>query len=91
MGKDIRRIYKHIQSQLSTLSINAPVSSYSESKTYSAIKLTTMYVPSITDKHKKNLFYVLKTPSKMIQPSQTMTTYSLVRQICFKYINHFNT
>ena len=52
MGKDIGQIYKHSQSQLSTLSTKAPVSASSELQTFSAIKLTTTYIPSITDKHK---------------------------------------
>ena len=54
MGKGIGRIYKHSQSQLSTLSLNAPVSSSSEPQTYSAIELTTTYVPYTTDKHQNN-------------------------------------
>ena len=78
MGKDIGRIYKHSQSQLSTSSIKAPVSSSSEPQNFSAVKLKTNYVPSITDKHQTILFCVTKTPPIMMQPSQTMTTYSLV-------------
>ena len=54
MGKDIGRIYKYSQSQLSTSSIKAPVSSSSEPQTFSAVKLTTTSVPSITDKHQNN-------------------------------------
>ena len=54
MGKDIERIYKHSQSQLSTLSINAPVSSTSETQTFYAIELTTTSITSITDKHQNN-------------------------------------
>ena len=54
MGKDIGQIYKYSQSQLLTLSIKAPVISYSESQTSSAIKLTTTFVPSITYKHQNN-------------------------------------
>ena len=54
MGKDIGRIHKHSQSQLSASSIKAPVISSSESQTSSGIKLTTIYVPSITDKHQNN-------------------------------------
>ena len=57
MGKEIGLIYKHSQSQLSTSSIKAPVSLSSEPQTFSAIKLTTTSVPSITEKHQKN--YVL--------------------------------
>ena len=79
MGKEIGQIYKHSQSQTSTLSIKSPVNSYSESQTSSAIEFKTTAVPSITDKHEKFMFCVPKTPSRMMQPSQTMTTYSLVR------------
>ena len=57
MEKDIGRIYKHSQSQLSTLSHKTPVSSSSEPQTSSAIELTTTYVPSVTDKNRNN--YVL--------------------------------
>ena len=57
MGKEIGQIYKHSQSQLSTSSTKAPVGSFSEPRTFSAIKLTTTSVPSITDKHQNN--YVL--------------------------------
>ena len=53
MGKDIGRIYKHSQSQFSTLSIKAPVISYSDPQIFSAIKLATTSVPSITEKHQK--------------------------------------
>ena len=54
MGKDIGQIYKHSQCQLSTSSFKAPVSSYSEPQTSSAIELTTTSVPSATDKHQNN-------------------------------------
>ena len=54
MGKDIRRIYKHSQSQLSTPSFKAPVRSSSASQTSSAIELTTTYVPSVRDKNQNN-------------------------------------
>ena len=60
MGKDIERIYKQSESQISTLSINANVGSYSEPQTSPAIKLTTMYIPCITYKHLKNRFCVPK-------------------------------
>ena len=79
MGKDIGRIYKYIQSQLSTLSLKAPVSSSSDPQTITAIKLTTTSLPSVTDKIKTILFCIPKTPSRMMQESQVMTTYSLVR------------
>ena len=80
MGKDIGRIYKHSQYQLSTLSLKTPVISYSEPQTSSDIKLTTTSVPYVTDKIKTIMFCIPKIPSRMMQPSQTMTTYSLVRQ-----------
>ena len=54
MEKDIRRINKHSQSQLSTLSLKTPVSSSSEPQISSAIKLTKMSVPSVTDKIQNN-------------------------------------
>ena len=57
MGKYIGRIYKHSQSQLSTLSLKTPVSSSSEPQTSSAIELTTTSVPFVIDKHQNN--YVL--------------------------------
>ena len=56
MGKDIGQIYKYSQSQISTFSLKAPVSSSSDPQTSSDIKLTTMSVPSITDKNQKNSF-----------------------------------
>ena len=70
MGKDIGRIYKHSQYQLSNLSLKAPVSSSAESQTYSAIELTTTHVPSATDKHQKN--YVLGSQNT-IQNDATIT------------------
>ena len=54
MEKDIGRIYKHGQSQLTTFSLKTPVSSSSESQTSSAIKLTTMSVCSVTEKNQNN-------------------------------------
>ena len=57
MGKDIEQIYKHGQSQLSTLSLKAPVSSSPSSQASSAIRLTTTSIPSVRDKNKNN--YVL--------------------------------
>ena len=72
MVKDIGKIYKHSQYQLSTLSIKAPVSSSSEPQKYSSIKLTTTSVPYITDKHQKKLFFVPKTPFRMMQSSQKL-------------------
>ena len=80
MVKYIGRIYKHSQYQLSTLSLKAPVSSSSYPQTSSAIELTTTSIPSVIDKIKTILCCIPKIPSRMIQPSQTMTKYSLVRQ-----------
>ena len=54
MGKDIGRIYKHSQSQFSTLSLKTPVSSSQSSQTSSAIEWTTTYFPSAKDKHQNN-------------------------------------
>ena len=44
------RIYKHSQSQLSTLSLKAPVSLSSGPQTSSAIELTTTSLTSVTEK-----------------------------------------
>ena len=54
MGKDILRIYKHSQSQLSTTSIKAPVLSYSDDQTSSYIELTITSVSSVIDKKQTN-------------------------------------
>ena len=54
IGKDIGRIYKHSQYQLSTSSLKAHVSSSSEPQISSTIELTTKSVPSATDKHQNN-------------------------------------
>ena len=54
MGKDIGRIYKHSQYQLSTLLLNTPVSSSSEPQISSAIESTTTSIPSATEKHQNN-------------------------------------
>ena len=78
MGKDIGWIYKNNQSQLSDFSLKTPCFSSSEPQTSSAIELTTMFVPSITDKKQKIMFCIPKIPSRIMQTSQTTTTYSLV-------------
>ena len=70
MGKDIGKIYKHSQSQLSTLSLKTHVSSSSEPQTSSAIKLTTTSVPSVRDKNQNN--YVLCSEND-IQNDATIT------------------
>ena len=54
MGKDIGRIYKHSQSQISTSSFKAPVSLSSYPQTSSSIELTTMSVPFFRDKNQNN-------------------------------------
>ena len=54
MGKDIGRIYKHNQSQLSTPSIKAPVISSSASQTSSYIELSITSVSSIIYKKQTN-------------------------------------
>ena len=60
MEKDIGNIYKHGQSQLSTLSLKTPVSSSSEPQTSSAIELTTTSVPSVTEKKSKRFRFVFQ-------------------------------
>ena len=65
MAKDIGQIYKHSQSLLSNTSINAPVLSYSASKTSSYIELTITSFPSVTER-KQILFWVPKIPTRMI-------------------------
>ena len=56
MSKEIGRLYKYSQSQISTLSLKAPVSSYSDPQISSAVKLTRTSVPSVTDKNQNNCF-----------------------------------
>ena len=70
MGKDIGKINKHSQYQLSTFLIKAPVSSSSVPQTSSAIELTTTSVHSMTDKHQKQ--YVLYSQNT-IQNDATIT------------------
>ena len=76
IGKDIERIYRHSQSQISTLSLKAPVSSSSETKTFLAILLTTTSVPYATDKHQNIFLYSQNT----IQNYETHLR--LVNNIC---------
>ena len=54
MGKDIGRIYKHSQPQLTTHSFKEPVLESLASQTSSSIKLTTASVPSVRDKKQNN-------------------------------------
>ena len=70
MRKDIGRIYKHSQSQLSSFPLKAPVSPSSGPQTSSAIELTTTYVPSVTYKNQKH--YVLYSQNT-IQNNATIT------------------
>ena len=70
MGKYIGQIYKHGQSQISTLTLKTPVSSSSEPQTSLAIKLTTTSVASITEKNQNN--YVLYSQNT-IQNDATIT------------------
>ena len=67
MGKDIGRIYKHSQSQLSTLSFKAPVHSYSASQVSLFIKLTTTSALLLKTKTRTILSCVPKIPSVMIK------------------------
>ena len=54
MGKDIERIYKHSQSQLSTPSFKALVLLYLASQTSFFILFTTTSVPSVRDRNQNN-------------------------------------
>ena len=54
MKKEMGQNYKHSQYQISTSSMKEPVISSSETQISSAIKLTTTYIPSETDKHQNN-------------------------------------
>ena len=66
MGKDIGKIYKHSQSQISNPSIKALVILYLASQTSSSIELTIAFVPYVRDKNKPIPFFVPKIPSRMI-------------------------
>ena len=52
MGKDIGKIYKHSQSQISTPSTKAPIILYLAYQTSSSIELTITSVLSVIDKNK---------------------------------------
>ena len=80
MGKYIGNVYKHSQYQISTFSFKTHGSSSPEPQTSSAIELTSTSVPSVRDKNQNNSVCIPKITYRMIQPSQTMTTYSLLRQ-----------
>ena len=79
MGRDIGQLYKHSQSHLSTFPLKAPDSSSSDPQKSPAIELSTTHVPIVTDKIKTIMFCIPKITSRMMQPSQTMTTNSLVK------------
>ena len=66
MGKNIGRIYKHGQSQISNMSTKTPVLLSLPPQTSSSIELTTTSVPSVRDKNKPILFCVPKISSRMI-------------------------
>ena len=76
MGKYIGQIYKHIQSQLSTSSLNKPVSPYSDPQTSSAIELKITSISSVTDKKQNNsVLYSQNT----IQNYATTTNYDNIQ------------
>ena len=60
MGKDIGKILKRSQFQLSTPSIKALVLSYLAYQTSSSIELTITYVPSVMDKKQTNYVFCFK-------------------------------
>ena len=62
------------------MSLKTPVSACSEPQTSSGIEITPTSVPSVTEKNQKIMFGIPKIQSRMMQPSQTIITYSLVRQ-----------
>ena len=66
MEKDKGWIYKHSQSQLSTLSIKGPVILSLASQTSFSIELTITSVPYVRDKNVPVPFCVPKIPSRII-------------------------
>ena len=76
MGKDIRQIYKHGQSQISTLSPKKPVSSSPEPQTSSDIELTTTSVPFVTEKHQNNSVLCSQ---NIIENDATITNYDNIQ------------
>ena len=92
MGKYIERIYKHSQSQLSTLSLKTPVSSSSEPQTSSAIELTTSSVPYVTDKHQNNyVFYSKNTIENdaTITKNDNIKSYKTLCCNCLWWLHHY--
>ena len=57
MGKDIGKIHRHSQSQLSTSSFKAHFRSSSASQISLSIKLTTTFVPSVREKKAENYVF----------------------------------
>ena len=80
IGKDIGQIYRYSQSQLSTLSLKAPVSSFIDPQNYQPLNKQQLLSLPLEKKIKTIMFCIPKIPSIMMQESQIMTTYSLVRQ-----------
>ena len=92
MGKDIGRIYKHGQSQLSTFSLKTPVSLSSEPQTLSVIELTTTSVPSVTEKNQNNnVFYSQNTihNDATIINNDDIQSFETAKKLY--HSNHFNT
>ena len=79
MGRYIAQMYTHSQSQISSPSFNAPVSSYLSSQSSSSIELTTMSVPSVRYKKQKISLWVPIFSYIILEVSQIITTYILVK------------
>ena len=93
MGKDIGRIYKYSQSQLSTSSLKSPVSSSSYPQSSSDIELTRNSVPSVREKNKINsiLYYQNITQNDAsITNNDDIQSYETAR-FFLNHSNHFNT
>ena len=89
MGKDIGRIYKYSQSQISTFSLKTPVSSSPEPQISSSIELTTMSVPSVRDKNQNNSILYLQ---NTIHNDASITNNDDIQscEIERKKLNHYN-
>ena len=85
MRKDIRRVYKHSQSQLSNFSLKAFVRSSSESHTSSSIKLKTTYVPFSRDKYQNNSVF---NSQNTIPNDATITNYDNIQSCKTKKLNY---
>ena len=66
MGRDIGRIYKHGQSQISNPEIKESVPLSLASYSSSSIELTITSVPSVRDKNQTNSVLCSKNPSRII-------------------------